>query len=142
MVHADYGSGNKWFCNTDRPEFEKNDYESSVIGYNDITKIFVANNQGKSLKGLGDHFIGEGLERIGQKAACLKEVHGIEPDSVATFSPEVQEVFSANMDKLIETAPTLVNYATVPEFGSIAMLILIISIIGVMISTRKLNVIK
>ena len=46
------------------------------------------------------------------------------------------------MDKIIETAPTLVNYAKVPEFGSIVILILIISIVGVMISTKKLNIIK
>ena len=40
----------------------------------------------------------------------------------------------------MEKAPTLVAYATVPEFGSIAMLILIMSIIGILFSTRKFNI--
>ncbi len=49
------------------------------------------------------------------------------------FSLEIQ-VFFHNMDKLTEKAPILVAYATIPGFGSIVMLV--ISIIGILISTE------
>ncbi len=142
MAQADYGEGGEWFCNSQRPEFERNDYESTIEKFNHLSLIYLKNNVGISLEEKGDYLIGDSLDVIGKKAICLKEVGGIDPDSVEKFSPEVQEVFSANMDKLIETSPALVQYATIPEFGSIVMLILIISIVGVMISTRKLNKIK
>ena len=142
LVYADYRLDGSWFCNSERPEFEKADYKKSITSWNDITSRYFESHPGMNMAEKGNYLIYDGLQRVGQKAACLKEVHGIEPDSVAMFSPEIQEVFKNNMDKLIETAPALVKYATVPEFGSIVMLIMIISIIAVIVSTRKFQTIK
>lgn len=41
------------------------------------------------------------------------------------------------MDKLVETAPTLVKNARVPEFGSLASVTMIISVLGVMLIHKK-----
>ena len=142
ITYADYGEGGKWFCNDLRPEFEKNDYKDLVRGFNNIAEQYFTKDPKATMSEKGDYLISQGLESIGQQAACIKDVHGIDPDSVAMFSPEVQEVFSYNMGKLIETAPTLVANATVPEFGSIVLLIMVISIIAVIVSTRKFQVIK
>jgi predicted secreted protein with PEFG-CTERM motif len=47
-----------------------------------------------------------------------------------------------NYDTLKQVAPNLVNTVTVPEFGSVTMLILIISILAIIVSARKFQVIR
>lgn len=117
-AYADIGADGKWFCNPARPDFEKADYSSVIYNFNQFSDNYLRSNSGATMTEKGDYLIGNGLDEIGKRAACLKEVHGINPDSVAEFSPETQEVFIANIDKLIETSPTLVNYAKVPEIGN------------------------
>lgn len=139
MAQADYGFDGKWFCGTNE-KMERADYEQHIAGVN--AKLFAFNNLEPmaNLEEQGNAIIGPYLENIGEKAKCLKENFGVEPDNVAKFSPKVLDAFENNMDKVIETAPTLVNYATVPEFGSIAMLILVTSILSIVIASRKIRI--
>ena len=110
---ADVGIDGKWFCNSQRPEFEEKQYKDSLELYNKDAKNYFLRDPEATMNERGKHLIKLGLESIGKQAACIKEVHGIEPDSVAIFSQDVREVFSWNMDLLNEKAPTLSHYANV-----------------------------
>lgn len=144
MTQADIGGDGKWFCNIElaAKNIESEGYAKFIDRMNNAYSSWSYENPDATMDDKTDYLIRGGLEGLGKKAECLSVYHNVDPDDVAMLSPEIREVLEQYPDKLNEVAPTLVKYTTVPEFGSIALLILIISIVGVMISTRKLNVIE
>ena len=104
------------------------DVESRSGSIEDLNKIYIVGNDLDK-----DSFV----DQLGQTAGCLYETHHINPDSVASFSDKAQAVLSYDMEKLIGVAPELADYATVPEFGSLVSVTMIVSVLGVILIHRK-----
>ncbi len=128
-------------CDLASVQIEINDYAREVYLVNTGVEIYlehIDSYEHTSIEDLTSQLLSNSpLAEIGERAKCLKEVHDIEPDSVSMFSPQVQEILSENYEEVNEISPSLVKYATVPEFGGITMLILVTSIIIVIVSARK-----
>lgn len=118
-AYADVDVDGKWFCNYNRPDIDKMDYATHIRNLNENFNSYLNSNPGATLDDQSNYLIRSLLEKIGKEAACLKEVHGVNPDSVATLSPDIQSVLAQYPDRLHDVAPTLVKYATVPEFGNL-----------------------
>lgn len=117
-AYGAYDFNNNWFCNPDEPVgFVKEVYTKGIDSINGAVNANHVLDPSASLEKIGDRVINSDLEVLGKQAECLKDVYGINPDSVAQLSGQSQDVFTANLDKVIDTAPTLVKYATVPEIG-------------------------
>lgn len=134
-------------CNFESSQEEINDYAREIYLLNTGISLYLEHMHLYEHTGIEDmtqQFLSnpELIVEIGDRATCLKEVHHIEPDSVAMFNQNVQELISNNYEEVALISPNLVKYVTVPEFGSIAMLILVISIIVVTTFTRKGTLIK
>ncbi len=80
---------------------------------------------------------GLGIEEIGKMADCLHDRYNVDPDDVIKFSDKAQKVLNYNFDKLMQIAPGIASYAEVPEFGSMTILIISISIVGAILFSRK-----
>lgn len=141
MTHADIKDG-EYFCNSENKEIAIQEYYQSVEKFNKVINANYVHLEGLTPEILAKNLVNPTVTDIENKAKCLKDNFGIEPDSVIKFSDESQEVLMANPISLMKYAPELSNYATVPEFGSIAMLILVISVISIVIFTRRFNVIR
>jgi hypothetical protein len=80
------------------------------------------------------------LDDLGRTYHCLKD-NGINPDSVATMPSYLiiglNLAKEQNPEKFAEVAPNFSNYVPVPEFGSLAALMIVISVIGVIVISRK-----
>jgi len=141
MAQADTDLEKKYECNLESVQIEINDYAREVYLVNTGVEIYlehIDSSEHTSIEDLTSQLLSNSpLAEIGERTKCLKESHGVEPDSVAMFSPQVQEILMSNYDELTEISPELVQYATVPEFGVTVMLILVTSIIAVIISARK-----
>lgn len=126
LAHAEYDGFGNYFCGESK-NLEEEIYWSKVTGFNRSVE-----ERSGSIEDLNNGYMkeGGGVEDIGKMAECLKEEHNVEPDSVIMISDKGQEVLSYDMEKLFKIAPGLAKYATVPEFGSITMLVLISGMVG------------
>ena len=137
------GATGKYFCDATRLNIEERNYTEAVKNINDAQEVYKIRNPDVSLDKMNDYLVKQvNANELNTKVKCLAETHGVDPDSVAQFTPEVKEVFSYNIERLYVVAPDLVKYATVPEFGTMTMLILVSSITGIAIISRKFGIKK
>jgi len=139
-----YGSMSvKKFCDPDTRDFDRKvDYFEEVSDTNVKLKTYLSFHLDATMQVKADLIIKPRLEEIGQKAECLKQIEGKNPDDIIQFSPEVKEVFVENYDLLVKIAPTLVEYATVPEFQEMVVMVLASSVVLVIILARKFHIEK
>ena len=82
------------------------------------------------------------LDNLGKSYQCLKE-NNINPDSVAKIPPYLLEGLNLakeqNPEKFAQIAPSFSQYVPVPEFGTIACMIVAISIIGVIVISKRIS---
>jgi predicted secreted protein with PEFG-CTERM motif len=82
------------------------------------------------------------LDNLGKSYQCLKE-NNIDPDSVAKIPPYLLEGLNLakeqNPEKFAQIAPSFSEYVPVPEFGTIVGMIVAISIIGVIVISRRIS---
>ncbi len=83
------------------------------------------------------------LNHLGQAYHCLKD-NNIDPDSVTKIPPYLLQGLNLakeqNPEKFAQIAPDFSNYVPIPEFGTLAGMIVAISIIGVLIVSRKSSI--
>ena len=82
------------------------------------------------------------LDNLGKSYQCLKE-NNVDPDSVAKIPPYLLEGLNLakeqNPEKFAQIAPSFSQYVPVPEFGTIAGMIVVISIIGAIVISRRIS---
>ncbi|HET7337344.1 MAG TPA: PEFG-CTERM sorting domain-containing protein [Candidatus Nitrosotalea sp.] len=82
------------------------------------------------------------LDNLGKSYQCLKE-NNVDPDSVARIPPYLLEGLNLakeqNPEKFAQIAPSFSQYVPVPEFGTIASMIVAISIIGAIIISKRIS---
>ena len=135
---ADYNVSNgEYFCNSSDLTVEKSGYSYLIYQENrywygeapqDIAASILKVNYSKM------------LDEMGKSYHCLKD-NGVDPDSVAIIPPYLLDGMNMakeqNPEKFSQVAPNFANYVPVPEFGPLAGIIIVISIVGVIvISTR------
>ena len=132
-AHAEYDGFGNYFCWSYKT-YAEDEYWSKVTGFNSGVE-----HSSGSIEKLNEVYVkeGSGVDDMGKMAVCLKEEHNVDPDSVIMFSDKGQEVLSYDMEKLMEIAPGVAKYATVPEFEEIAMMVLVSGIIGIVVMSRK-----
>lgn len=139
---ADFNATNgAYFCNTKDLAIEKSGYSYFIYQENrywfgerpeDIAATILKTNYGSGM-----------LNHLGQEYQCLKD-NGIDPDSVAQIPPYLLQglnlVKEQNPEKFSQIAPDFSNYVPVPEFGTLAGMIAVISIMGVLIVSKKFSI--
>lgn len=82
------------------------------------------------------------LDNLGNAYHCLKE-NNIDPDSVEKIPPYLLQGLNLareqNPEKFAQIAASFSDYVPVPEFGTLAGMIAAISIIGVIIISKRIN---
>lgn len=82
------------------------------------------------------------LDNLGKSYQCLKE-NNIDPDSVAKIPPYLLDGLNLakeqNPEKFAQIAPSFSQYVPIPEFGTITGMIVAISIIGVIVISRRIS---
>ena len=82
------------------------------------------------------------LDNLGKSYQCLKE-NNVDPDSVAKIPPYLLEGLNLakeqNPEKFAQIAPSFSQYVPVPEFGMMAGMIVAISIIGVIVISKRIS---
>jgi len=137
-VYADFSATDgTYFCNVNDLTVEKSGYSYLIFQENrywasetpeDIATNILNGNYSKM------------LDDLGRTYHCLKD-NGINPDSVDTMPSYLiiglNLAKEQNPEKFAEVAPNFSNYVPVPEFGSFAALMIVISVIGVIVISRK-----
>ena len=148
LAHADYGDdfcpdkSDEWGPITNRYTAEylaRIQYENGVYSFNIDMESRLEHMSIDEVNGImvNPDTASGSVEELDKMAKCLYEVYRIDPDSVEKFSDKGKAVLSYDMEKLIDTAPNLVKYAEVPEFGSLASVTMIISVLGVMLIHKR-----
>lgn len=137
-AYADFNAtDNTYFCNSKDLTIEKNGYLylltqedrywSSETPQDIATNIL---NTNYSLM----------LDNLGKTYHCLKD-NGVDPDSVGTLPSYLLDGFNLakqqNPDKFAQVAPNFSQYVPVPEFGTLVGLVIVLSVIGVVIVSRR-----
>lgn len=132
----DYKTG-QYFCNPNRLDLEKGFFAQSIHDINAAISSYIERHPEATIGELNKHFVGgDTLNLTGKVAECLAVVHNVDPDKVAQFSSKTQEVFSYDMSRLMDVAPELVKYTTVPEYGELVGIIAGASLAGLLIAKR------
>jgi hypothetical protein len=137
---ADFNATNgMYFCNTKDLNAEKSGYSYFIYQENrywygempeDIAATILKTNYGSTM-----------LDNLGKAYQCLKE-NNIDPDSVEKIPPYLLQGLNLakeqDPEKFAQFAPSFSDYVPVPEFGTLAGMIAAISIIGVVIISRRI----
>jgi predicted secreted protein with PEFG-CTERM motif len=130
-----------YFCNTADLTVEKSGYSYFIYQENrywngerpeDIAATILKTSYSSTM-----------LDNLGKAYHCLKE-NNIEPDSVEKIPPYLLEGLNLakeqNPEKFAQIAPSFSDYVPVPEFGTLAGMIVAISIIGVIVISKRINI--
>lgn len=135
------GETGEYFCNPENVAVEKRMYREEVFNFNTGLDFYKNTHPGASEKEVADFMLKATQNSdINEMAKCLAETHRVDPDSVAKFSPELQELYHNNLEALYMIAPDLADHADVPFTGdAIATLVLSGSVLGAMYGIAKLR---
>ena len=138
---ADFNATNgTYFCNSNDLNAEKNGYSYFIYQEN-------RNWDGESPQDIATTILKTGysstmLDNLGKAYHCLKD-NNIDPDSVQIIPSYILQGLNLakeqNPEKFAQIAPSFSDYVPVPEFGTLAGVIIIISMIGVMVISRRIN---
>lgn len=129
-----------YFCNTADLTVEKSGYSYFIYQENrywngerpeDIAATLLKTSYSSTM-----------LDNLGKAYHCLKE-NNIDPDSVEKIPPYLLEGLNLareqNPEKFSQIAPSFSDYVPVPEFGTLAGMIVTISIIGVILVSKRIS---
>lgn len=139
-AYADYNTTyNTYFCNSKDLTIEKSGYSYLIYQENRYwesqSPSDIATNvlKGESTRMLDD---------LGKSYHCLQS-NGIDPNSVAVIPQYlidgVNLAKQQNPEKFAQVVPNFADYVPVPEFGPVTGIIVVISIIGSIIISRKIH---
>ncbi len=139
---ADFNATNgAYFCNTKDLAIEKSGY--SYFIYQENKYWFGERPEDIAATILKTSYSSTMLNHLGQAYHCLKD-NNIDPDSVEKIPSYLLQGLNLakeqNPEKFAQIAPDFSNYVPIPEFGTLAGMIVAISTIGVLIVSRKFNV--
>ncbi len=139
---ADFNTTNgAYFCNTKDLAIEKSGY--SYFIYQENRYWFGERPEDIAATILKTSYSSTMLNHLGQAYHCLKD-NNVDPDSVEKMPSYLLQGLNLakeqNPEKFAQIAPDFSNYVPIPEFGTLAGMIVAISIIGVLIVSRKFNV--
>lgn len=124
-------------CHPGRLDLDKLHFSTLVHNINAAISSYIESYPEATIGELNKHFVGGNtLNLTGKVSECLAVVHNVNPDKVAQFSSKTQEVFSYDMSRLMDVAPELVKYTTVPEYGELVGIIAGASLAGLLIAKR------
>jgi len=103
-------SNDVYFCNPNKLSLAKFEYIDEVHSIDNAVEFFTG-----TTSEINDKLFKGDMKTIDEMARCLKEEFDVNPDSVAMFSDRTQDVLSYDIPRLMEVAPHLTDYATVPE---------------------------
>ena len=129
-----------YFCNTKDLKVEKSGYSYFIYQENrywfgerpeDIASTILKTNYGSTM-----------LNNLGKAYQCLKD-NNIDPDSVEKIPSYLLQGLNLAKEqdpvKFAQIAPDFNNYVPVPEFGTIAGMVVVISIIGTLLVSKKFS---
>jgi predicted secreted protein with PEFG-CTERM motif len=139
---ADFNATNsEYFCNTKDLTIEKSGYSFFIYQENrywsgespqDIASTLLKTNHESPM-----------LNNLGKAYHCLKDNH-IDPNSIEKIPPFLLQGLdlAKKQDpvKFAQIAPDFDNYVPIPEFGTLAGMIVAISIMSVLIVSRKYGI--
>ena len=127
-----------YFCNTSDLTVEKSGYSYFIYQENRYWNGERSEDIAVTL--LKTSYSSTMLDNLGKAYHCLKE-NNIDPDSVEKIPPYLLEGLNLareqNPEKFAQIAPSFSDYMPVPEFGTLAGVITVISIIGVIIISKR-----
>ncbi len=138
---ADFNATNgTYFCNTHDISVEKSGYSYFIYQEDrywggerpeDIAATLLKTSYSSTM-----------LDNLGKAYHCLKE-NNIDPDSVEKIPPYILQAMNLakeqNPEKFAQIAPSFSDYVPVPEFGTLAGMIVVMSIIGVIIISKRIT---
>lgn len=129
-----------YFCNAKDLSVEKSGY--SYFIYQEDRYWGGERPQDIAATLLKTSYVSTMLDNLGKSYQCLKE-NNVDPDSVAQIPPYLIEGLNLakeqNPEKFAQIAPSFSQYVPVPEFGTIAGMIVAISIIGIIVISRRIS---
>ena len=136
---ADFNATNgKYFCNSKDLDAERYGYSYFIYQENRYWEGERPEDIAATL--LKTSFSSTMLDNLGKAYHCLKE-NNIDPDSVQKIPTYLLQGLNLakqqNPEKFAQIAPDFANYVPVPEFGTLAGVITAISIIGVIIISKR-----
>lgn len=139
---ADFNATNgAYFCNTKDMKVEKSSY--SYFIYQENKYWFGERPEDIAATLLKTNYSSNMLNNLGKVYHCLKD-NNIDPDSVEKIPSYLLDGLNLakeqDPEKFAQIAPDFSNYVPVPEFGTLAGMIVAISIIGVLIVSRKFSI--
>ena len=130
-----------YFCNTKDLTVEKSGY--SYFIYQENRYWFGERPEDIAATILKTNYSSTMLNHLGQAYHCLKD-NNIDPDSVEKIPQYLLQGLNLakeqDPEKFAQIAANFSNYVPVPEFGTLAYMIVTISIIGVVIVSRKFGI--
>src|SRR5574340_31759 len=137
---ADFNATNgKYFCNTNDLNAERYGYSYFIYQENrywegerpeDIAATILKTSYGSTM-----------LDNLGKAYHCLKD-NNIDPDSVQKIPPYLLQGLNLakeqNPEKFAQIAPNFSDYVPIPEFGTLAGVIIAISIIGAIVISKRM----
>ena len=127
-----------YFCNTKNLIVEKNGYSYFIYEENrywdgespkDIAATMLKTSYGSTM-----------LDNLGKAYHCLKD-NNIDPDSVQKIPTYLLQGLNLakekDPEKFSQIAPSFSDYVPIPEFGAFAGMIIAISVIGVIVISKR-----
>jgi predicted secreted protein with PEFG-CTERM motif len=129
-----------YFCNTKDLKIEKNGY--SYFIYQEDRYWAGERPEDIAATILKTSYSSTMLDNLGKAYHCLKD-NNIDPDSVQKIPTYLLQGLNLakeqNPEKFSQIAPSFSDYVPVPEFGAFADMIIAISVIGVIVISKRIN---
>ncbi|MFY3741406.1 MAG: hypothetical protein HMLIMOIP_001862 [Candidatus Nitrosomirales archaeon] len=137
-VYAPFDENGNYYCDPANIEFILSSYNNLIGRVNNGVASFKVSEPDASIAEQNEYILSQAkihLNLAGKDAECLSN-NGINPDSVAKFNGETQEVLMYDYDRLFQIAPELVKYSTIPEFPVNLMVIAALGLTAALIALR------
>ena len=137
-AYADYSTTDgTFFCNSNDLVIEKSDYSYLVYQENKYWYGEAPQDIAATLLKMG---YSKTLDDLGKTYNCLKS-NGIDPDSVTPIPSYLLDGLdmakAQDPAKFFQVAPNFSNYVPVPEFGSLATMVAVVSIMAAILVSKR-----
>lgn len=137
-AYADYNATDgTFFCNNSDLTIEKSDYSYLVYQENKYWEGSAPQDIAATLLKMG---YSKTLDDLGKTYDCLKS-NGIDPDSVTAIPSYLLDGLdmakSQDPSGFAQVAPNFSNYVPVPEFGPLVTIVAVVSIMTVILISKR-----
>ena len=137
-AYADYSTTDgTFFCNSNDITIEKSDYSYLIYQENRYWEGSAPQDIAATLLKMG---YSKTLDDLGKTYNCLKS-NGVDPNSVTVIPSYLLDGLdmakSQDPAKFAQVAPNFSNYVPVPEFGPLVTIVITVSIIAVILMSKR-----